>query len=106
MVGRRHDRALCACSGEELREGREGGERERQRDGGERESEREGGRERESFRNSPGAAASSVSRAHLQRCVRAASPQHQTKAMTAATAHAHAAVYSGTHSHSGLCGNV
>lgn len=36
MVGRRHDRAFCACSGEELREGREGGGRER-----ERETERE-----------------------------------------------------------------
>lgn len=47
MVGRRHDRAFCACRGEERSEGRGGKERERETERGERGGERERARARE-----------------------------------------------------------
>ena len=87
MVGGRHDRAFCACGGEETSEGRE-----RMAEGGGRERELQSER-------------SSIIR-HSSPQLRAASLQHEIKKMSETTAHARTAVYSGTHSHLNLCENV
>lgn len=94
MVGGRHDRAVCACGGEERSAGREGegeGEREkRQKEGRERGRERELQAER-----------SSIIRLSSPQ-LRAAAPQRGNIKMTESTAHACTALHPRTNSHFGL----